>query len=151
MHSNNRAGWCYVLTHPLWDRVSIVKIGMTSRDPLRRAAEITSVSGLIAPCQVAWCCWVEDRAAVERAVKQMLIAKRVSGRRELFRTDVVTAKAAIEQASCFKAPVSVPMKRVYYMRPRPVYRRTYRRRRRWSFYACAATVAAVTLLLAFSG
>jgi hypothetical protein len=103
--SNSPSGWVYVIEHAAWSKIGLVKIGMTSRDPTKRAAEITSVSGLIAPCRVAWCCWVEDRRAVENAVKANLSSQRIHGRRELFRTDVQTARAAIERAACRKTPV----------------------------------------------
>jgi hypothetical protein len=107
---STNAGWVYVLSHPLWDRVSVVKVGMTSRDPTRRAAEICSSSGLIAPARVEFCLWVEDRRAVEQAVKDTLGRHRVRGRRELFRTDVAIARAAIENASCRKSPVRLGLR-----------------------------------------
>ena len=128
-----RAGWCYVLTHPAWDGIGMVKIGMTARDPAARAAEITSVSELVAPCRVAWCAWVSDRAAVESAVKHMLGAKRVTGRRELFRTDVATARAAIEAAACQK--VTAPLIRRKRQQQRVRYRRQYSRRTIQNVYA----------------
>ena len=138
-----RAGWCYVLTHPAWDGIGVVKIGMTGRDPAARAAEITSVSGLVAPCRVAWCAWVSDRAAVESTVKTMLAAKRVTGRRELFRADVATARAAIEAATCQK--VTVPLVR----RKRPPrwvhYRRRYPRRVSRNIY----TIIFASLVLSY--
>jgi hypothetical protein len=96
------------MVHPAWSSIGLVKIGMTSRDPAKRAAEITSVSGLIAPCRVAYCCQVADRRAVENAVKAALGGKRVRGRRELFRCDVAAARAAIEAASCHTRAVPVP-------------------------------------------
>ncbi len=46
-------GWVYVLTHPAWESLGMVKIGRTGRDPRTRAAEITAVSGLLAPCSIA--------------------------------------------------------------------------------------------------
>lgn len=95
----SRAGWVYVLTHPAWRGVGMVKIGMTGRDPRTRAAEIASVSGLVAPCTVAWCVAVSDRAAVELAVKRALGQRRVTKRRELFRCTPEEARAAIEAAA----------------------------------------------------
>ena len=80
-------GWVYVLTHPAWDKLGMVKVGRTGRDPRTRAAEITSVSGLLAPCTIAWCSPVSDMAAVEQAVHRMLGAHRVRKRREMFRVD----------------------------------------------------------------
>jgi hypothetical protein len=80
---------------------------------------------------------VADRIEVERTVKQMLGSQRVRGRRELFRTDVATARQAIEAAACRKAPSPLVTRR----RRRGRYGRLdFRRRpyrRRWSTYAIA--------------
>jgi hypothetical protein len=89
-------GWVYVLTHPAWESLGMVKIGRTGRDPRTRAAEITSVSGLLAPCTIAWCSPVSDMAAAEKAVHRMLGTRRVRKRRELFRVDTVTAQQVVE-------------------------------------------------------
>jgi hypothetical protein len=107
MSGGDRAGFVYILSHVAWQRIGLVKLGMTARDPSKRAAEICSSSGLIAPARVEFCLWVEDRRAVEQAVHAALGRHRVRGRRELFRTDVATARAAIESASCRKAPINL--------------------------------------------
>ena len=101
-------GWVYVLTHPAWDKLGMVKVGRTGRDPRTRAAEITSVSGLLAPATVAWCSPVSDMAAAEQAVHRMLGSHRVRRRRELFRVDVATARAVIE-AVVGSLPLSSPV------------------------------------------
>jgi hypothetical protein len=85
-------GWIYVLTHPAWDKIGMVKIGRTGRDPRTRAAEITSVSGLLAPCTIAWCAPVSDMAAAETAIHRMLGDNRLRKQRELFRVDAATAQ-----------------------------------------------------------
>jgi hypothetical protein len=85
-------GWVYVLTHPAWDKIGMVKIGRTGRDPRTRAGEITSVSGLLAPCTIVWCAPVSDMAAAETAIHRMLGDKRARKRRELFRVDAGTAQ-----------------------------------------------------------
>src|SRR5271165_7516487 len=122
---NGPAGWCYVMVHPARAKIGMVKIGMAGRDPAKRAAEICSSSGLIAPARVEFCLWVEDRRAVEQAVKDALGRHRVRGRRELFRTDVATARAAIESASCRKMPAPVFRQRY----PKRTFRRFRARRR----------------------
>lgn len=99
-------GWVYVLTHPAWDKMGMVKIGRTGRDPRTRAAEITSVSGLLAPCTVAWCSPVSDMAAAEQAVHRMLGSYRVRKRRELFRVDVAKARDVIEAVASSPPPSS---------------------------------------------
>ena len=88
-------GWVYVLTHPAWDKIDMVKVGRTGRDPRTRAGEIASVSGLLAPATVAWCSPVSDMVAAEQAVHRMLGGYRVRKRRELFRVDVATARGVI--------------------------------------------------------
>jgi hypothetical protein len=94
--SRSTPGWIYVMAHPAWDKIGMVKIGKTGRDPLTRAAEITSVSGLLAPCTIAWCSPVSDMAAAETALHRMLGDKRVRKRRELFRVDSATARQVVE-------------------------------------------------------
>lgn len=88
-------GWIYVLTHPAWDGLGMVKIGRTGRNPRTRAAEITNVSGLLAPCTIAFCSAVSDMVGAEQAVHRMLTTHRVPRRRELFRVDVATAQRVI--------------------------------------------------------
>ena len=111
-------GWVYVLTHPAWDKLDMVKIGRTGRDPRTRAAEITAVSGLLAPCTIAWCSPVADMAAAELAVHRMLGSHRVRKRRELFRVDVSTARQVIE-AIAASPPCLSPAPTI---RPAPVHR-----------------------------
>jgi len=121
-------GWVYVLTHPAWDKLGMVKVGRTGRDPRTRAAEITSVSGLLAPCTIAWCSPVSDMAAAEQAVHRMLGSHRVRKRRELFRVDAATAREVVEAVAGSlpasgppPAPLarSVPAQLVPAWRPRP--------------------------------
>ena len=103
----NGPGWVYVLTHPTWDKLGMVKVGRTGRDPRTRAAEITSASGLLAPCTIAWCAPVSDMAAVEQAVHRMLGRHRVRKRRELFRVDMATVRGVVE-AVAGSLPLSSP-------------------------------------------
>ncbi len=131
-------GWVYVLTHPAWDKLGMVKLGRTGRDPRTRAAEITAVSGLLAPATVAWCSPVSDMAAAEQAVHRMLGRHRVRKRRELFRVDVATARGVVE-AVAGSLPVSdppafftrsAPARPAAAWRPRPSPSRPWRHRRR---------------------
>ena len=93
--------------HSAWDKLGMVKVGRTGRDPRTRAAEITSVSGLLAPATVAWCSPVSDIAAAEQAVHRMLGSHRVRKRRELFRVDAATARGVV-QAVAGSLPASGP-------------------------------------------
>jgi hypothetical protein len=95
MNDRPTPGWIYVLTHPAWEGLGMVKIGRTGRNPRTRAAEITSVSGLLAPCKIAYCSPVSDMAGAEQAVHRMLATHRVRKRRELFRVNAATAQQVI--------------------------------------------------------
>lgn len=97
-------GWIYVLTHPAWEGLGMVKIGRTGRNPRTRAAEITSVSGLLAPCKIAFCSPVSDMAGAEQAVHRMLAPHRVRKRRELFKVDVATAQQVIRAVAGSQPP-----------------------------------------------
>lgn len=77
----------------------LVKIGLTTRTPIARLAELTAATGVPAPFELEWCRAVTDCAAVESTVHRMLDDRRVSGRREFFRCDVVTARQVIEAAA----------------------------------------------------
>ena len=96
MNDRIAPGWVYVMTHPAWDKIGMVKIGKTGRDPRKRAGEITAVSGLLAPCTIACCVPVSDMAAAEVAVHRMLGGHRIRKRRELFRVDAATARRVVE-------------------------------------------------------
>ncbi|HME26494.1 MAG TPA: hypothetical protein VKI44_35075 [Acetobacteraceae bacterium] len=108
------ASWCYVMVHPAWTKIGMAKIGMTGRDPARR----------------------------EQAVKDALGRCRVRGRRELFRTDVATAKAAIESASCRKMPAPVFRQRY----PKRTFRR-FRARRRGCLLAAIVMLPVLVWLI----
>ncbi|MGI4946542.1 MAG: GIY-YIG nuclease family protein [Janthinobacterium lividum] len=97
-------GWIYVLTHPAWEGLGMVKIGRTGRNPRTRAAEITSVSGLLAPCKIAFCSPVSDMAGAEQVVHRMLAPYRVRKRRELFKVDVATAQQVIRAVAGSQPP-----------------------------------------------
>ncbi len=86
------------------NRSQMVKIGHTTRHPTQRALEITTVSGLVKPCTVAYMIQVDDCKAVERAAHSILASRRIRGR-ELFKTDVETAIAAVQRANIHRSPV----------------------------------------------
>jgi hypothetical protein len=117
MRDRSTAGWVYVLTHPAWDKIGMVKIGKTGRDPRRRAGEITSVSGLLAPCTIACCAAVSDMAAAEIAVHRMLSGHRVRKRRELFRVDAATARQVVETVASSLPASRSPLAFLAYLLP----------------------------------
>lgn len=93
----SKPGWVYVLTNEAMP--GLVKIGLTTRTPKERAAELSSSSGVPLPFTVAWARAVSDCATVETAVHRMLDDKRINGKRESFRVDVATARQVIEAAA----------------------------------------------------
>ena len=90
-------GWVYILTNPAMP--GLVKIGLTTRTPKERAAELSGSSGVPMPYAVAWARAVADCAAIEKVVHRMLDDRRVNGKREAFRCDVNTARQVIEAAA----------------------------------------------------
>ena len=106
MSNRSAPGWIYVLTHPAWDGKGMVKIGQTERNPRIRAADVTKVSGLLAPCRIAYCMPVSDMASAEQAMHQMLAPHRVRKRRELFRVDVAVAQQVVRAVSGSLPPPS---------------------------------------------
>ena len=115
MASPSGPGWVYILTNPALP--GMVKVGLTTRTPTARAAELTSSSGVPLPFSVAWARAVADCAAVEAAVHRMLDDRRVSGKREFFRVDAKTARQVIEAAAGaklgrrYRAPPRKPLQR----------------------------------------
>lgn len=133
-------GWCYVLSHPLWDRIGAtgaVKIGHTKTDPAARGIRIASASGLLVKPKVEFCLLVDDSAAVERAVHQKLDRYRVSSRREMFAVSIAEARVVIEK-SCETRSVT--------MCRRTGYRRWRSPRRRKRLHLGSALLVASTLL-----
>jgi T5orf172 domain-containing protein len=136
-----KPGFCYVLTHPAWTSIGIVKCGSTSRHPSKRLAEITSSSGLIAPGRVHFSIAVGDMRAVEAEVKRLLAAKRVRKRRELFRVTPEEAQRAVQRAAETVGTASAVWSQAP-RRPRPARRSpTFRAKRRWPGDAARAAVA----------
>ena len=162
MDKHPAPGWIYVLTHPAWDGLGIIKIGRTGRDPRTRAAEITSVSGLLAPCKIAFCSPMSDMAGAEQAVHRMLAPHRVRKRRELFKVDVATAQQVIRAVAGSQPPprhtflgfLSHPLAsrqavgRRQYPRPRRIASWSHGRRRVPNSVRLLAGLAAIGALIA---
>jgi hypothetical protein len=112
-------GWVYILTNPAMP--GLVKIGLTTRTPTLRAAELSGATGVPLPYEVAWARAVSDCAFIEGVVHRMLDDRRINGKRESFRCDVATARQVIETA------VGGKLGRAY--KPAPVRRRSRRKGR----------------------
>jgi hypothetical protein len=90
----SKPGWVYILTNEAMP--GMVKIGLTTKTPKERAAELSSATGVPLPFVVAWARAVSDCDYVERVVHRMLDDRRVNEKRESFRVDVATARQVIE-------------------------------------------------------
>ncbi len=85
-------GWLYVLANPAMP--GLCKVGMTTRTPEERAAELHD-TGSPAPYAVAAAWPVDDVRAAERDAHAALARYRVSDQREWFRVSVPAAVAAL--------------------------------------------------------
>lgn len=92
-----RAGWVYILTNPAMP--GLVKIGLTTRSPTERMAELTKATGVPEPFVMVWNRAVRDCGQVEETAHRMLKDRRVHQGREFFRCDPATAQQVIEAAA----------------------------------------------------
>lgn len=76
-------GFVYVLSNPAMP--GIYKVGMTTRSPSQRAAELSNSTGVPAEFSIVYYAEVADPAAVESAVHDRLAGYRVNPCREFFR------------------------------------------------------------------
>lgn len=129
--SSQKAGWVYVLTNPA-HRDDLVKIGLTTRTPQARAAELSADTGVPAPFEVAHAVYVTNCRAVEREVHGQLQRSRLPGR-EFFAVSLKTAIAAVERAA-----------RAYRPRRRP----GRGRGARWLVGASAALMVVAAMVMA---
>ncbi|NDV24707.1 GIY-YIG nuclease family protein [Desulfovibrio sp. JC022] len=65
-----KLGYIYILRQN--QMPNMVKIGRTSREPEKRAAEISSVTGVPTPYKVFWAALVEDHEGTEKYLHQQL-------------------------------------------------------------------------------
>lgn len=101
-------GFVYVLTNDAFP--GLVKIGMTTHDPRKRAGELYT-TGVPFPFDVAFCIWCDDAALVEEAVHCRLDDFRCNKSREFFKVDTrsavgIVATFAMVKYSLFAVPRS---------------------------------------------
>jgi hypothetical protein len=77
----------------------MVKIGRTSRDPLKRAGELTATSGVPTPFKLEGYVRSPDAARTEAAVHRLLGDNRVNSRREFFRIETARAISVIRRVA----------------------------------------------------
>lgn len=101
---NNRQprnfGFVYVLRN--LEMPDIYKVGMTTRSPHARAAELSSATGVPVIFDVVYYAEVADPMAQEKRVHEALAEYRVNHGREFFKADLYTIIQAIKDpASAF--------------------------------------------------
>nr|WP_250807776.1 GIY-YIG nuclease family protein [Neorhizobium tomejilense] len=86
---SGRAGYVYLLSNP--SMPGLVKIGRTTRDPARRAGELTAASGVPTPFYLEGFIKTDDAVRTEAEIHRRMGADRVNRRREFFRADPAEA------------------------------------------------------------
>lgn len=86
-------GFIYVLGHEFMP--GVYKIGMTTRSPQARAAELSGATGVPSPFDVLYYAEVANPALEERRVHTQLAEYRVNECREFFDADLEVILAAI--------------------------------------------------------
>lgn len=87
-------GFIYVLQNI--DMPDVYKVGMTTRSPHARAAELSSATGVPAPFEVIYYAEVANPEKEERRVHLELHKYRVTRSREFFRADLLTIVKTIQ-------------------------------------------------------
>jgi hypothetical protein len=77
----------------------MVKIGRTSRDPVRRAGELTAASGVPTAFRLEGYVRSPDAARTEAAVHRLIGDNRVNSRREFFRIETARALSIIRRVA----------------------------------------------------
>jgi hypothetical protein len=88
-------GYIYVLVNS--SMPDLCKIGMTTRTPEERAAELSKTTGVATPFIVAYYTQVADCSVAERRIHERLAYARVRSGREFFRMDATTAIEIIRE------------------------------------------------------
>lgn len=97
--SRNPQGWVYASLGV--HLPGVVKVGMTSRHPKKRFMESSAhpaLRGLGWRRVEIWAARASDKRVAEGMAHSLLEAYRLPGERELFRTDIERAKAALREA-----------------------------------------------------
>lgn len=116
-------GFVYILSNE--SMPDLVKIGMTTRSPEKRAKEISSVTGVPIPYVVAYQERVVDCHLAEREIHRRLDYCRVNRDREFFEISIPDAKKVVQEVAreCGRIPFYWPFGQSN--RPIPI---VYRRR-----------------------
>ena len=88
-------GWVYILENSSLKH-GYLKIGRTVNDPLTRASELSSATGVAIPFSVVYSEPVPDCVQAEYLVHQKLKKYRVNNKREFFQIELVTAQSIVQ-------------------------------------------------------
>src|SRR3984957_11173391 len=73
------------------------KIGLTTKNPQKRARELSGATGVVRPFEVAYSVYIEDCSACEQLVHQKL--SRFHAGKEFFELPLEEAKRAVDEAA----------------------------------------------------
>jgi hypothetical protein len=92
-----KEGFVYLLSNP--SMPGMVKIGRTIRDPAKRAAELTSSSGVPTPFHLEGYVLSPDAVKTEAAVHRAVKGRRVNSRREFFHIEPARALSIMRRVA----------------------------------------------------
>jgi hypothetical protein len=95
---NRDAGWLYIVRNQEL-RHHLLKIGMTRRGPLERAAELGASTSIPGTFETLYFVHVGDAREAERYVHDLLADVRYANNREFFATSVPRAVKALDAAA----------------------------------------------------
>jgi DNA-binding MarR family transcriptional regulator len=91
-----QSGYIYVLVNP--STSGILKIGKTRQNPIERAKDLSSASGVPMPFMVVYHAYFNDCSQAEQFVHARLENSRVSNNREFFQVEIPVAVDAVIEA-----------------------------------------------------
>ena len=93
-----QSGWIYALTNRSLN--GLYKVGMTSKTPEERAAELSAATASPTPFFVVYAKETDDIRTAENDVHNILSDFRVSDNREFFKTSLFEVVKAIDYVCC---------------------------------------------------
>jgi hypothetical protein len=90
-------GYIYILSNPSFG--NLFKVGMTTRDPIERAQELSNLTAVPTPFKVEYSVYVEDCSVTEALTHKFLQERgyRVSENREFFNASLKEIKRVISK------------------------------------------------------
>jgi hypothetical protein len=90
-------GYIYILSNPSFG--NLFKVGMTTRDPNKRAEELSELTAIPTPFKVEYSAYVEDCSVTEALTHKLLQERgyRITENREFFNAPLAEIKRTISR------------------------------------------------------